>query len=517
MNSPSPQSGLAEPAMQELLALLGIDVEYVRGEGNTLYFLDETGREVPVIDYAGGYGALVLGHNHPEVAAAVERFLGARRPVLAQASRQPAAARVVARLNDIVRREFGTAEPYYGVFSNSGAESVEVALKHAEFDRQLRVRALLEEIAGHVERAREAVRAGTAVLSADADGDVEALAERVRAANAAVAARPPVFLALEGSFHGKLVGSVQLTHNPAYRTPFGAMAARARFVPFDQPEAIAKIAEEEREVLLDLRLEDGRVSVVERDFPLFAALFMEVIQGEGGIREVTERQARRIREACAALDCPVVVDEIQSGMGRTGAFFASSLIGLQADYYTLAKGLGGGIVKTALTLVRGERFRREFDLVHTSTFAKDGLSLAVTHTVLDVLEAQDGQAYRQAAERGARLAGLFRSLLDSYPGVVKEVRGKGLMLGLEFRDLSGAAAPRLREAARSDMLGYVVAGYLLRAHRIRTFPTASAANTLRFEPSIYLTDDEIAALDTALRDVCARLGDQDEVAFFGPE
>ncbi|MFI5682172.1 aspartate aminotransferase family protein [Streptomyces cellulosae] len=502
--------------MQNLLALLGIDVEYVRGEGNTLYFLDEAGREVPVIDYAGGYGALVLGHNHPEVVATAESFLRSGNPVLAQASRQPAAGRVLARLNEIVRREFGTTEPYYGVFSNSGAESVEVALKHAEFDRQLTVRGLLGEIAEHVERAREAVRSGAATLPDGPDVDVDALVDRVTAANAVVAARPPVLLALEGSFHGKLVGSVQLTHNAAYRTPFASMAAQVRFVPFDQPEAIAKIAEEERAVLLDLRLEDGHVRVVERDFPVFGALFMEVIQGEGGIREVTAEQARTIRQACTAIGCPVVVDEIQSGMGRTGAFFASSPIGLQADYYTLAKGLGGGITKTALTLIRGQRFRPEFDLVHSSTFAKDGLSLAVTLKVLDVLEAEGGQAYRQAAERGDRLTRLLRSLVAAYPQVLKEVRGKGLMLGLEFRDLSDAAAPRLREAARADMFGYVVSAYLLRAHRIRTFPTASAVNTLRFEPSIYLTDEETAALEAALRDVCARLGDQDEEAFFGP-
>ncbi|GHJ40940.1 aspartate aminotransferase family protein [Streptomyces sp. TS71-3] len=516
MNSPSPQSGLAEPAMQDLLALLGIDVEYVRGEGNTLHFLDETGQEVPVIDYAGGYGALVLGHNHPEVAAAAESFLRARRPVLAQASRQPAAGRVLDRLNAILHREFGTAEPYYGVFSNSGAESVEVALKHAEFDRQLGIRARLEEIAGHIEAAREAVRSGRAALPEDAGGDVEALVHRVTAANAAVAARPPLFLTLEGSFHGKLAGSVQLTHNAAYRTPFSALAAQARFVPFDQPEAITKIAEEERAVLLDLVVEGGRVRVVERDHPVFAALFMEVIQGEGGIREVTEEQARTIRRACDSIGCPVVVDEIQSGMGRTGAFFASSLIGLQADYYTLAKGLGGGVAKTALTLVRGARFRREFDLVHSSTFAKDGLSLAVTHAVLDLLEADGGAAYRRAAERGGRLVDVFSSLVAAYPRVLKEVRGKGLMLGLEFRDQSEAAAPRLRESARADMLGYVLSAYLLRAHRIRTFPTASAVNTLRFEPSIHLTDEEIAALEIALRDVCGKLEAQDETAFFGP-
>jgi glutamate-1-semialdehyde aminotransferase len=80
--------------MLEFLSFLGIDVEYVRGEGNTLYFIDGDNREVPVLDYAGGYGALVLGHNHPEIVAAAREFLDSGAPVLAQASRQPWAGRV---------------------------------------------------------------------------------------------------------------------------------------------------------------------------------------------------------------------------------------------------------------------------------------------------------------------------------------------------------------------------------------------------------------------------------------
>lgn len=517
MNAPSPRFGSVDPAMQEFLTLLGVDVTYVRAEENTLTMLADAGEEIPVIDYAGGYGALVLGHNHPEVVATVQSFLTARSPILAQASRQPAAEGVITRLNGIIHREFGTDEAYHGVFSNSGAESVEVALKHAEFDRQLTIRELLAEVEGHIGEARAAAARGAALPAQDADAGIEALIARITEVNTSVAARPPLFLALEGSFHGKLVGSAQLTHNADYRTPFAAMAGAARFVPFDEPERITKIAEEERAVLLDLRVDADRIRVVEREFPVIAAFFLEVIQGEGGIREVTAEAARTIRQACTAIGCPVVVDEIQSGMGRTGAFFASSAIGLLPDYITLAKGLGGGVAKTALTLVSGARHRHEFDLVHTSTFAKDGLSLAVTHTVLDVLEAADGAAYRRAAERGERLKELFGTLLADHPGVLRETRGRGLMLGLEFRDLSDAPAPRLAEAARSGLLGYLLSGYLLRTHRIRTFPTASAVNTLRFEPSIYLTDAEISALESALRDVCAKLGAQDEAAFFGPE
>ncbi|MER5794521.1 aminotransferase class III-fold pyridoxal phosphate-dependent enzyme [Streptomyces sp. NPDC001980] len=527
MNSPSSEIELAEPQMLQFLSFLGIDVEYVRAEGNTLYFRDENGEEIPVLDYAGGYGALILGHNHPDLVAAARDFLDSGTPVLAQASRQAAASKVAAALNRIVRREFGDPEPYYAVFSNSGAESIEVALKHAEFDRVLKVRALAAEIASHVDDARAALSAGGVAV---ADGALRAvgvetagrgaaafedLVAEVLRRNAEQAARPPVFLTLEGGFHGKLVGSVQLTHNASFRLPFAAMAAQARFLPVDQPQAVAKLAAEERAGVLDVVVEDGEVRLVERPFPIFAAFVLEVVQGEGGIRPVSPETAQAVRLACDAVDCPVVVDEIQSGMGRTGAFFASSLIGLKADYYALAKGLGGGIAKAAVTLVRESRYRKDFELVHSSTFAKDTFSTTLALKTLELLEAGDGEAYRLAAQWGDRLLSLFGTLREEFPDVVKDVRGKGLMLGLEFHDQSGSAATGIRDAAAADILGYVVSGYLFRAHRIRTFPTASAVNTLRFEPSVLLTDSEVDRLESALRELCTVLREQNEQVLFG--
>ncbi|MFI5940808.1 aspartate aminotransferase family protein [Streptomyces uncialis] len=524
-----PETELADPMMLQWLGSLGFGVEYVRGGGNTLHFLDGAGEEIPVIDFAGGYGSLILGHNHPDIVRAARDFLDSGSPVLAQGSLQPAASEVAKTLSAIAQREFGASEPYFSVFSNSGAESIEVALKHAEFDRVLALRAVTEEIARHLDEARTAVRDGLAEVTApafDALGVVaqdraagaagfERLAAAVRAENARRTARPPLFLALKGSFHGKLVGSVQLTYNAAYREPFAALAPPARFIDVDRPEALRELFERERGTVLDIVVDGGGIAVVERSFPVFGAFFCEVIQGEGGIREMTPEAAREIERACSAAGCPVVVDEIQSGMGRTGAFFASSRIGLRADYYTLAKSLGGGIAKTAVTLVRGRRYRPEFELVHTSTFAKDTFSSTIALRVLELLEADEGRAYRLAREWGERLTAMFTALREEFPGVVKDVRGAGLMLGLEFHDQSGAQAPQIRAAARAGVFGYAVSGYLLTAHRIRTFPTASAVHTLRFEPSVLLTEAEVSRLGEALRTLCQILRDQDGRAFTG--
>ncbi|MGP3925152.1 aspartate aminotransferase family protein [Streptomyces sp. 8N616] len=515
----SAEPGLAEPHLLEWLASVGLDVEYVRAEGNTLYALDENRREVPVVDFAGGYGSLIFGHNNPEIVAYAQKLLDSQVPVHAQFSRHPYANDVARALNVIIQRELGTGESYAAVFANSGAEAVEAALKHAELDRSMRLRALADEVEVHIEDVHSAVLRGDVEISgsartllglaegSSASGGWEDLAAEIRRRNAAVLARPPLFLTLEGGFHGKLVGSVQLTHNEGYRTPFRALAAQARFVPPGRPDVLREIIESARSSLLDVVTDDGAVHVVERDAPVFCAFVLEPIQGEGGVNVITPEFAGDIQRACAAIGCPVVVDEVQSGMGRSGAFLASSHIGLRGDYYTLAKSLGGGLAKAAVMLVSRARYRKEFELLHSSTFAKDAFSCLIALRVLEMLEADGGRAYRLATERGGRLKDMLHSVRADFPDVVKDVRGKGLLLGLEFHDQSRAASAAIREHA--PVLGYAVAGYLLREHRIRTFPTASAVNTLRFEPSVHLSDAEIAQLESALRGVCSVLREPD--------
>lgn len=159
-------------------------------------------------------------------------------------------------------------------------------------------------------------------------------------------------------------------------------------------------------------------------------------------------------------------------------------------------------------LVREKRYRRDFEVVHSSTFAKDSFSCHIALRVLDLLERDGGAAYRQAEERGVALRAKLDAVRAEFPDVVLDVRGRGLMQGLEFRDQSDASSPELREIAGSGLFGYFLAGHLLRRHRVRTFPTASAVGTLRFEPSIQVTDAELDQLYDGLRDVCTLLRKQ---------
>ncbi|MEU3607769.1 aminotransferase class III-fold pyridoxal phosphate-dependent enzyme [Streptomyces sp. NPDC035033] len=516
---------LAEAYLGGLLASLGLGVEYVRAEKDTLFRRDAEGREKAVLDLVGGYGSTILGHNAPELVAYAKELLDRGVPVHAQFSRHPYANDLALRIDAIVKRELGATEEYAAIFANSGAEAVEIAMKHAELDRGMKAAALAAEIDASVDRARAAAAGGAALLADEThrrlaaeaglpDGaPLDAVIDGLRRINAErTATAAPVFLAPEGSFHGKLVGSVQLTHNAGFRTPFGALAAQCRFVPVHEPDGPAKAVEAERRTLFALASDAGTVRVVERDLPVIAAFLLEPVQGEAGIRPFDRETVRRVQDACATVDCPVVVDEVQSGMGRTGTFFAAAPLGLRGDYITLAKSLGGGLAKTALTLIRSSRYREEFELVHSSTFAKDAFSTLIATRTVDLLEADGGAAYRKAAERGARLQEMLRGLLDDFPDVVEEVRGRGLMIGLAFRDQSGSASAPIAEQARAGLLGYALSGYLLRVHDLRVLPTASATDTLRLEPSVHITDAEIDRLEAGLRDLLAVLRAQDGAA-----
>ncbi|WP_156753400.1 aminotransferase class III-fold pyridoxal phosphate-dependent enzyme, partial [Actinokineospora pegani] len=334
------------------------------------------------------------------------------------------------------------------------------------------------------------------------------LAER----NAAALGAGPVFLTLAGGFHGKLGASVQLTHNPGYRLPFQGLGAPARFLAADAPEAVAEAVAAERRAVLVPVVEAGVVTLRERDAPVICAFFVEPVQGEGGIHVLTPRMAGAIRAAADLHGFPVVVDEVQSGMGRTGRFFSAAATGLLGDVFVLAKGIGGGIAKSAVVLIRRSRYRSDFELVHSSTFAKDAFSCHIGIEVVGMLEADGGAAYAAATERGAALRAEAESVRADYPDVLVDVRGAGLMLGVEFADLSSSPDPVLSENAVTGLIGYVLSGYLLREHRVRVFPTASAAHTLRLEPSLGISDDAIRQFGAALRGLCALLRKGDGLA-----
>ncbi|PZU34006.1 MAG: acetylornithine transaminase [Actinomyces sp.] len=270
------------------------------------------------------------------------------------------------------------------------------------------------------------------------------------------AARPRV-LALESAFHGRTMGALALTHKAAYREPFEPLPAGVEFIPAGDVDA--------------LRAALG---------PDVAALFVEPIQGEAGVRELPAGYLEAARELTSAAGALLIIDEVQTGMGRTGAWMAHHLLapGVTPDVVTLAKGLGGG-VPIGATIATGQAAELLGPGQHGTTFGGNPIAaaaaLAVIGTVRDqgLLERVSALGERWAARLGA---------LDA----VVEVRGRGLLRGLGLADDVGPAAQVVDELARR--------GFIVNAPR---------PDTLRLAPPFVLSDADADAFTEALSEVLA--------------
>ena len=295
------------------------------------------------------------------------------------------------------------------------------------------------------------------------------------------------FIALEKGFHGKTLGAVQLTANQDYREPFlidGLTVHRVRA---------------------------NDIAHLEQTFARtgnLAGLIFEPIQGEGGVREITPEFAQRAAALCRARGTPLIADEIQTGMGRTGTFLASEALGVSPDYVLLSKALGGGLAKISATLIRRDRHVDKFDVLHTSTYAEDDYSSGVA---LKALELLDDAALAECRRKGERLLSGFRDLMAKFPDVIVDVRGRGLMVGVEFRRRLDDPSFLLRLLTNQDDLLFVVVGYLFNVHKIRVAPTLSDPQTLRLEPSMLIADEDIDHCLAALDDVCGKLQAHDAI------
>jgi acetylornithine/N-succinyldiaminopimelate aminotransferase len=216
--------------------------------------------------------------------------------------------------------------------------------------------------------------------------------------------------------------------------------------------------------------------------PETGAILVEPIQGEGGIRLVPPRCLRGLRELCDAHGLLLVLDEIQAGMGRTGALFACEAAGVRPDIMAVAKGLGGGFpvgaclatARAALGMTPG---------AHGSTFGGNPLACAVANAVLDVM-LEEGFLGR-VAERGRGLRAGLEAIRERHPGVIAEVRGVGLLAGIR---VPGRSADLLR---------------LLQDGGLVTAPAAE--DVVRLLPPLTLSEDELAAGLAMIETACADL------------
>jgi acetylornithine/succinyldiaminopimelate/putrescine aminotransferase/predicted amino acid dehydrogenase len=476
---PSEADAHAYPRLGRLFKALQIDVNYVRGEGNWL--IQDNPDQTRVLDLAGGFGANLLGHAHPEILEAARTALGGV-PLLDQASGRQAARQLAQTLSDRIHRE--TGREYVVCLASTGSEAVELALKHALLERQARFqrfqRRLIEEF--HAQ-APELVE--------------ECLAHNERE----FFGHAPELIALDQAFHGRTTGALHALGDFPKRRPFMPLRRLGgSFLPWDGspmrelPAALrANAAMQLRGITRD---PDGALRSAAVPFVDILAVLAEPMQGEGGINEVPLDWLQRLKE----LEAPLILDEIQCGLGRSGAFLASR--GVVGDYYLLGKALGGGVAKVAALLIDQTRYCDEFDEERLATFSDDAFSVRVASRVLDIIERED--VPRRAASAGALLKERLEKLRERYPSVIRAVRGRGLMLGIEL-DLPNAGHSMVLKALAEQHLGFLATAYLLHQQRIRVFPTTLSPRTLRIEPSAYLTEAEVDQALRGLEGLCERL------------
>lgn len=404
------------PVLVRLLQSLGLDATYERSKGDFLW-RREGMRLTRILDLVGGYGVNLFGHCHPEIVAYAQQLLDNEVTGFAQCSIRAGAG----QLAHTLAARMG---PYAVVFTNSGSETVEAALKHA-----------------HLERGRS------------------------------------LFWAVQGAFHGKTIGASQLTSS--YYEPFTTLGPRVRFLNPHDPTDWEDSQKQAQDV---------------------AAAFIEPIQGEGGVRPLPVSFIEWLRATCSQNEIPIVSDEIQTGMGRTGAFLASERFGLDPDYICLGKALGGGIAKIGALLIKHDRFVPQFSMIHSSTFAEDDWSCLIALKALEILERD--KLPERCAEAGDYLLARLEALRECFPGQIREIRGEGLMVGIELRPLMDSPSASLQMLSQHEYLGYFAAAYLLNSHHIRVLPTLSNPLTIRVEPSAYIERSDLDRFVEALTSYC---------------
>jgi acetylornithine/succinyldiaminopimelate/putrescine aminotransferase/predicted amino acid dehydrogenase len=496
----------ARPELARLMRALGLEVTYVRAEGDWMEHETPGGFRRRVLDMLGGYGANLFGHHHPELVATLRQVLDDKAPIQAQASCRAWAGEVAAALSERIGRT--TGRNYIVTLANTGAEAIEAALKHAELaryeDAEDSARRFRRRIAGLLQDAlpnqapflREAARELDLRAGATAADALDAVAE----ANARAYAVSPVYFALERAFHGKTSGAAQVTHNPDYRRPFERIGVRCEFLPSGDQGAWERAISRATVKTWEVESQGGQLMLVERPWVNVSAILVEPIQGEGGIHVLSHADAAMLRAFADQHDIPVIVDEIQAGLGRTGDFLAASACGLRGDYYVFAKSLGGGLVKIGALAVERERYREAFGVIHTSTFAEDDLSCRVALRALELIDEKDVPGLCRQA--GDHLLESLRAVVAKHPTVLKEARGRGLMVGLEFHHQGANPSNVIRMLSDQGYLGYAIAGYMLHEEGFRVAPTLSAATTIRLEPSAFIEGVQLERFAEAIERLC---------------
>jgi ornithine--oxo-acid transaminase len=395
--------------MVRVLQAIGYDVGFCRGKGQYLY--DREG--VRYLDLLSGYGVFAIGRNHPALREALKSVLNGELPNLVQMD--------VSTLAGVLAERLLAHVPYLDkvFFANSGAESVEAAIKFA--------------------------RAATG--------------------------RPGIVYC-EHAFHGLSYGALSLNGDDIFRKGFEPLLPDCIRIPFNDLLALEK-------------------ALYSRTM---AAFIVEPIQGKG-VNVPADDYLKSAADLCRRYGSLFVADEVQTGLGRTGRFLAIEHWNIEPDMVLLAKTLSGGHVPVGAVLVRRQIFEKVFNrmeraVAHGSTFGNNDLAMAAGIATLDVLTSE--RLIENAARVGEHLIRAISAMIPRYE-FLRAVRGKGLMIGIEFgppRSLKLKTSWHVLEASRKGLFCQLITIPLFKEHKILSQVASHTSHTIKLLPPLVISDSD---------------------------
>ncbi len=465
------------PQIGTLLSALKMNQVFHRGKKDSLYTFIQ-GKETEILDLAGGYGTNLIGHSDSRILEAISSFLSSGGIALNNQLSIPFNTGLLAeKLSLTVGQK--TGKSFKVLFGNSGSEAVEIALHHALFEWRKKI-AKLRDLQFQMYGSLDYI-------------DVPAIWQK----NDEIIQNAKVrLIALAGAFHGHSTGARSALGNQKKRTGFSNLPKiEAWFVNDRNPDWKNRIQEIFRDSFIPLERiiqTNGHAVVEQFRISTVIAAIAEPVTGEGGVRKVDQEML----EYLTGFDFPLIADEIQCGLGRTGQFPAFA----KADYYLFGKALGGGVEKISAVLVDSQRFCFEFSENYVSTFGNGELAAIAALKTLEIIEAEN--LAERAFQCGEYLVREINQIRDKFPSVIFDVTGEGLMLGVNFNPACASENVMLRASFGTEKAGYLFSAWFFHKHRIRLFPTLSAPDTLRIEPSAFFTEAEANRFCLALEDLC---------------
>ena len=402
---------------------------FVRGEGAKLY----TNEGVEYIDFTSGIGVNALGHNHPKLVESIAKQAQKALHLsnLFYIDSQVRLAKKMVELSKQNMRVF---------FCNSGLEANECAIKIA------RIYGERFKIASSLRESQSDSKQSNKMDCHDSTRCVESRNDNESDLFNAYKNHRYKIITLKNSFHGRSIATLRACGQDKMHTHFS---------PF--PKGFI-YAENISDAIEKAKADNAVV-----------AIFIELIQGEGGIYALPKDEVAQLADFCAKSDILLMVDEVQSGVFRSGAFLASNYYGIKPNVVTLAKGLAGGVPIGAVMCDKVDIFAPS---QHGSTFGGNPLSTSAGMCALEVLEdyAKSGELAKHIAIFDAEL----NAIKDEFSSVVVGVSGVGFMRGLKIKD--------------DETLGKIIA----KARQNRLLVLRSGNATLRFLPPLLITKDEIS-------------------------